>query len=358
MKKHLFVAAVAGAALAGCVSEERMEQADKGQKLSFDAPALATQTRGEVTGEIAGTDYPDAEKFMVYAKLHESGKFTEKGWSGSQDFWATENSAALEVSKEGSTWETEDDYYWPHKDFALTFAAYSPSVLPEGAQVSYGETGLTVTDFPVDMKNLSHTDLMYSGRIANKDASVGTTGVNVPFKHALASVVFHTVEEDNHADYVINALTVHGNMYASGTFKENLANTGIDVTKSSWELAANKTAFSYTLVGTDEFTVTTEEQAITGGTTAMLPIPQDAPSDAAITITYTVTPTKGKPYTRTDKKVPLTYFKKADSYSITEWNQATRYIYLIKFAGSELKIVFSPNVTEWLEGGTAVYVFE
>lgn len=349
MKKYLFMAAVVGMALTGCVNEESENLTQQQtRKISFDTPVMGIQSRA---GEIKGNTYPANESFVVYAKQYTSN-FTN--WSNGTDFWTEEG---LVASKGGNnTWETNDDYYWPPTGYTLTFAAYSPSSV---TNATYGNDGLTVTDFDVT----SNVDLMYSGRVINKTSSVGTNGVPIVFKHALSSVVFSAIDEDANASYKITALSVSGSFIKSGTFKENLADNGTEPNNQGWsELSTAVTMTHEPSLGTG-ITVAAEadplvETPITQNETAWLMIPQDVDANATVTISYTVTPTNGAPYDVTNKTINLSDFKTEESASIITWAMANRYKYIIKFGGEgRVKIVFAPSVAGWTEvpGGQATY---
>lgn len=347
MKKYLFMAAVVSMALTGCVNEESENLTQQQtRKISFDTPVMGTQTRA---GEIQGEDYPETEHFVVYAKQY-AGNFTN--WSNGTDFW----DGGLATSKDGDTWETEDDYYWPPTGYTLTFAAYSPSSV---TNATYGNDGLTVTGFDVTGK----VDLMYSGRITNQTSAVSASGVPVVFKHALSSVVFSAIDADANASYKITALSVSGSFIKSGTFKENLADNGTEPNNQGWsELSTAVTMTHEPSLGTG-ITVAAEadplvETPITQNETAWLMIPQDVDANATVTISYTVTPTKGAPYDVTNKTIKLSDFKTEESASIITWAMANRYKYIIKFGGEgRVKIVFAPSVAGWTEvdGGKATY---
>ena len=348
MKKYLFLAAVVGMALTGCVNEESENLTQQQtRKISFDTPVMGIQSRA---GEIQGTAYPEDESFVVYAKQY-AGDFTK--WSEGTDFWTE----GLTASKEGTTWETVTDYYWPPTDYKLTFAAYSPSSIT-GA--SYGNDGLTVTGFDVT----GNVDLMYSGRITNQTSSVGATGVPVVFKHALSSVVFSAIDTDANASYKITALSVSGSFANSATFKENLADNGTDpAATAAWSSLSTAATMTHTPSLPSGVEVGTELTAITQNETAWLMIPQSVDANATVTISYTVTPTTGAPYDVTNKSILLSAFKtdEATPASITSWAMANRYKYIIKFGGGErVKIVFAPSITGWTEvtGGQATYTIQ
>lgn len=355
MKKFLFFAAAASVALVSCVNDETMEMAPQAKKVSFDTPVFNTQTRAEVTGEIDGTTYPANEKFVVFAKQSE-GDLT--AWENGEEFWGT-GLESITVQKENNGWEhATNNYYWPKTTdnaWKLSFNAYSPAE-NGSASVTCTNVGLTITDFVVNSTVDQQVDLMYSGPILNRtEEQDGTNGVQVVFKHALSSVVFAAVENDDAAEYEINTIKVYGLSYDKGTFCENLTN-GITAGTPSWKSRAkNGTEVSYSpAVLTAAVPVATATE-ITNGTSAILAIPQALTDDAKVEINYTVTPTNGVARTYT-KTIKLTDFTKTDHTQILSWDMATRYTYVIKFKGTQ-KIFFVPEVTDWTNADAVYYEF-
>ena len=104
MKKRLMVMAMAGVALAGCVSNEVAEVAQKNEpvKIAFDGPVLYNnaESRANVMGEYDAFNYPAGggekfpgiysyprtEHFSVFSCLY-SGDFS--GWDSDANYWDT-----------------------------------------------------------------------------------------------------------------------------------------------------------------------------------------------------------------------------------------------------------------------------
>lgn len=350
MKKFLAFATLASVALVGCVNDEKMEMTSGAQKISFDAPVFNTQTRA-VDGEINNAAvYPTDETFKVYAIQHEAGKFATNGWvnaTGNMAFW----SGALDVSYAGNEWSTATAYYWPNTAYNLSFAAYSPARL---TGVSYGETGLTVTDFTV-ANSLPHIDLMYSGRQTEKNQANSAEGVPVTFKHALSSVVFSATDNNDNANYTIKSIKLTGTLVNKGTFNEGLTNTTTSGT-ATWT-PATATTVEYAVLATSKDVNTDKSKTvITAGETAMLPIPQTDLSTAKVIVSFTVDPTSGDDYD-VEATIDLSAFKKDDNTSISSWVMNNRYEYVINFGASE-KITFKPTVDTWDDGGVATYTIK
>lgn len=348
MKKFLAFATLASVALVGCVNDEKMEMTSDAQKISFDTPVMSTQTRAEVTGEIVGVDYPDTEKFGVFAKQTDGNLAT---WDEAEDFWTD---AEVVSSSDGTNWYTATDYYWPRGDYKLSFAAYSPS---DVASVTYADaTGFKVEDFVVNGTVASQVDLMYAYQGNCTGEVNGTSGVGLDFKHALSSVVFSAQNTNKNASYKITKVEVVGKFVTTATFTEkntpNWAGTAsaADVTYIVYNNAAGVTLVAAT-VGNSPSANITGDASTAGATSALLPIPQDVPVDAKVVITYTETPSNGAETTH-EKEVKLKDFNKSGgSETIEKWAVTNRYTYVFKFGETD-KIFFVPKVLDWTDGGT------
>ena len=196
MKKRLLVMAMAGVALAGCVSDEVAEVAQKNEpvKIAFDGPVLYNnaESRANVMGEYDGFNYPAGvnekfpgtysypkeENFNVFSCLY-SGDFSS--WGSGASYWKT---TWLTVSYDSNIngWTSADDesYYWPGNNQKLAFAAYSPADLgsDNGSVVpTYGAYGLTVANFKTSATPSEQFELLYSERSLNNTANqAGSTG--------------------------------------------------------------------------------------------------------------------------------------------------------------------------------------
>lgn len=363
MRRILLVATISSVALASCVKDESVDLTQQAKKLSFEAPVMGTQSRAEVTGEIYGTTYPTDENFVVYAVKHNDDLTT---WDAGTGFWTDNIATPIIVAKENNSgWEEKDgtDYYWPKATdevVKLSFAAYSPAGLPNGATASYGATGLTIEDFTVNNNVSEQIDLMFSDRTLNQtEADNATDGVSINFNHALSSIVFSAVEEDANADYQITGISIKGNFVTKATFKENVTDGATYVYSvggtentavPAWSNPTTTTNQTYTPSFTD-YNVTGDATEFTGGNvanqaeTAILTIPQTIPAEATVTITYVYTPTNGVGGTYT-KTVNFNEFTIDSGSPITSWEVGKRYTYLFQFGGTQ-KIFFNPTVKDW-----------
>ena len=165
MKKRLLVMAMAGVALAGCVSDEVAEVAQKNEpvKIAFESPVLYdnAESRANVFGEYDAFDYPAGdgenfpgiysyprdENFNVFSCLY-SGEFSS--WTNGTNYWNNKTSLTVIYDEDINGWTSEEPYFWPSNNQKLAFAAYSPADLgDDNASVvpTYGASGLTVTNF-------------------------------------------------------------------------------------------------------------------------------------------------------------------------------------------------------------------
>lgn len=392
MKKNLWLAALVGVALTGCVSEEVVSVEKQAKVLTFAAPMLKTQSRANVLGEIDDTGYPTNEAFKVYCW----------NYQGNFNGWETNNPAPYfdangEVATHGYSagdnakyWNTQGIYYWPDAQYKLMFAAYSPAdftpkvegtdgegeiiytdatgAVTVNAIVTYGKTGLSITDFKVqDNSNLQY-DLLYSDRNYDRtEANNGETSVKLKFNHALSSIVF-SAQKATDIDYKITDIKVGGSFVMNGNFSQSIVenydsttDTYTETSNPTWSHAGTPEKFTGEFDPIfDSFSVPSSNPAqFTRGTSALLMIPQQVPDDAYVIVSYSIT-NNGKTVDYTTPKILLSAFEYTDENDnnakkpIENWNAGQRYIYRISF-GANKHIYFEPSVVDWLDHPTAVY---
>ena len=101
--------------------------------------------------------------------------------------------------------------------------------------------------------------------------------------------------------------------------------------------------------------VTTTPTIFTSGESAILPIPQSVPDDAAVTVSYQKT--ASGTMTEHTTKILLSEFKQPGDVKITEWGRGKRYVYRIAF-GQNDKIYFDPSVNNWDTQPTLIYTIK
>ena len=219
MKKRFLVMAMAGLALAGCVSEDVSDVKQKDEKkalIAFDTPVLYnnSESRAKVYGEIGSHtydgstvtySYPREEEFQIYAIEYGDGNsFTS--WEV-QDVTTTAgfNDTSIKWAGIGiDGWAPTDGlgnyYYWPSGK-KMAFAACSPADLEfdetDNVERTYGKTGLSITNFSIPVReDGDYYDLLFSTRVVDQTASNMShsasyySGIPIQFQHALSSIRF------------------------------------------------------------------------------------------------------------------------------------------------------------------------
>ena len=371
MKKHLFLVALAGVALAGCDKNEVEAPATKQVKIGFASPVLYSNvdTKATVYGEIGshkyeGTEtvysYPRDEKFQIFAVEH-SGNLTTWDAAEPTEF----NATAISYNSSLDAWAPlKDDggfYYWPDNK-QLSFAAMSPAELDvTGAATSYSSEGLVISNFVVADDPAKQYDLLYSDRSINKTAAdmkdYGASyygGIPIMFKHALSSIHF-SLKTD--ATETVHLLSIQlKNAKNKGTFEENITDETEFIRNPEWTVASDAQTKSYTsFTGSIEFPLNPQyvsALAAIDGTEdndvsyPLLMMPQALGNDVIVEVKYEV---GGEEKTRT---VQLNQYPA--SAPITAWEVGTKYTYRLVYSREAQRddiIYFSPETDQWVDGG-------
>ena len=388
MKKRLMVMAMAGVALAGCVSDEVAEVAQKNEqvKITFDSPIMynKAESRANVHGEIGsytytGTtatySYPRAEDFIIYAVSHTSNldtwataevaKFNgdHLSYDDNVDGWAPKqvDDPSTDVNEAGKY------YVWPSGK-KMSFAASSPADLEiTGINRSYGSTGLTISNFQVASDAAEHYDLMFSHRTVNKtsaDMNHGASyysGIPIVFRHALSSIRF-SISNQTFPDHeiVLTGITLKGDKY-KGNFAENLDESSPTTQNGvlhysvnpTWTLDDDRnttgyTAFSGSVVAKKEpqYVAALAAASNTNTCNQLLLLPQNLTNDIQVVIKYTL---DGESHSKT---VTLADLKNLNDHSINEWEMGYRYTYRLVYTEETVSkdlIYFSPSSDGWIE---------
>lgn len=395
MKTRLFLAALAGVALASCVTDKEYDVPAQNEnvKIGFNSPVMYNNnTRALYHGEVGnhqytqgGTiySYPQEEQFRVYAVQH-AGSFA--GWANAQEFEGLNGSVvAYDNSLDG--WATEADYFWPAGK-AVSFAAVSPADLEQGTGwngTSYGPTGLTIENFKVPNNPDNHFDLMFSKRALNQTASGMNhgasyySGVPIQFQHALSSIHF-SLRNDTDSKVVLKKISLYG-VHDTGTFNENInedkglgyergGNVNPEWTIASGASLLDEEAAYIAFDGMEdsegvEFPVNAQyitnligNNKTMGENHVLLVMPQVLTNDAKLIVDYTVNGNAAQKIVSLNAAPTL--MKGSDSYSgefINEWVMGTRYTYRLYYSAasaSQDKIYFAPSSDGWQDALTAV----
>ncbi|MGN1211650.1 MAG: fimbrillin family protein [Candidatus Cryptobacteroides sp.] len=349
MKKFYLLAAVAGVALVGCAKNEVAQVASDSQKeIAFAYPVLANATK-TVAGEL-GADYSTSENFRVYAVWHDGDFATQ--WS---DYSLYMDDVETAYSSTLNGWSSSAaaggvTYYWP-KNGKLTFAAYSPSSIT--ATHSYGNTGLSITDFQIEASASNQYDLLYSERSYNNISSTGTSatydGVDIKFKHALSSIQFAVKTAADYSSSVtinLKKISVYG-VNSKGDFSEGITNEVAYANTPVWsnqsDVVADANAYVY-YDNASGLAVTSTVKPLNGETyqTDLILLPQTLPATAKMVIEYTIDPVAGS-----TPAVPVKLEAIISTATVDKWEPGKRYTYTITIGLDE--IYFAPSVTDWAE---------
>ena len=389
MKKRLLVMAMAGVALAGCVSDEVAEVVQKNEqvKITFDSPIMynKAESRANVHGEIGsytyeGTtatySYPRAEDFKIYAVSH-TGNLTT--WTDAEDAKFNGNTLSYDDNVDGWAPKQVDDpntpdvnetgkyYVWPSGK-KMSFAASSPADLENnGIGRNYTAAGLTISNFVVNSDASNHYDLMFSHRTVNKtsaDMNHGASyysGIPIVFRHALSSIRF-SISNQTFPDHeiVLTGITLKGDKI-KGNFAENLDESSPTTQNGvlhysvnpTWTLDDDRnttgyTAFSGSVVAKKEpqYVAALAAASNTNTCNQLLLLPQNLTNDIQVVINYTL---DGESHSKT---VTLADLKNLNDHSINEWEMGYRYTYRLVYTEETVSkdlIYFSPSSDGWIE---------
>ncbi|MBR5540785.1 MAG: fimbrillin family protein [Bacteroides sp.] len=397
MKKSLFLMAMAGVALAGCVNDVAdVTQKEQKALVSFSSPLTYNNgagTRAGYHGEVGkhqysvdgtGTvySYPREEDFVIYAVKHEGDLVT---WEEATE--TAFNGATLKYDSDVDGWAPtiaektgNDKYYTWDSGYKMSYAACSPADLEQADDWngrSYGATGLQITNFQVPGNAAKHFDLMYSVRQLNKTKAdmIHTankfSGLPIVFKHMLSSIRFSIANQSSQEIY-LKSVRVYGVKY-KGTFTENVIdgatyianNPGWDVDEAKIEEANAYVAFSTTGDGLKfplQARYLSDMIAAGDGNTVhqLLLMPQELMNDAVVEIGYTIG--AGTSLQKATVKLNTAVLKQDNSEeltntTITEWLIGTRYTYRLYYSNEAAvkdMIYFSPSSDGWVDAGVAV----
>lgn len=400
MKTRLFLAALAGVALASCVTDKEYDVPAQNEniKIAFDSPVMYdNDTRANYHGEIGSHQYaeggitysyPRAEDFQIYAIEH-SDNF--EGWGASGNTAAGFNNSSVSYDSSLDGWAPKNNgsyYHWPSGK-NMSFAACSPAGLEQTSGWDgrrYGATGLTLEDFKVPANAEKHFDLMFSTRVVNQTSANMVhgadyySGIPLQFQHALSSIHFSLMNSSSEK-VVLTKISLYG-VHDTGTFNENItentSNYAEYIRKTSsnasgnvdpkWTIDSGATKLSegdayVAFDGALEFPAQAQyiSNMLTQSNNAentsknhvLLLMPQTLNEDAKLRVDYTVN--NSPAYKIVELKDAIE--NKTGGSAITEWVMGTRYTYRLHYSAasaSQDKIYFSPKSDEWKDAGVAV----
>ena len=245
MKKNIlfFVAAAGMLTLASC-SQDTTEMADNGNVIKF-RPFINAMTRGDVI-----QDY-NFKLFKVSAFIegHLSNYFTN---------W--------QVDKNGSTWTSPHNQYWPPTG-TLHFFAYYPTNIDN---LSITPNEQTIKNFKVAEYERSQQDLIVACNSGTK-ATNEKTGITLNFKHALTLVDIYA-RNTNTTDYqieVIGAKLAGFKSKADFTFPKSNASGTIPL--ENWKNIREEGSFYTTSYYNSAKTLTSSSTSLVNSWLFMMP---------------------------------------------------------------------------------------
>lgn len=406
MKKRFLVMAIAGVALAGCVSEDvsDVKQKDEKVKIAFEKPVMYDNAESRaITGELEGK-YPSTESFIIFATQYNAAD-GYNGWviDGEGEVGFNGHTISFDPILDAWAPKNGDEYYYWEQGKEMAFAACSPADILN-SKATYGGTGLKITDYEVSDDADAQYDILFSQRLYDQDSEnldytseSNYSGIQLTFQHALSSIHFSLFNQTT-TKVVLKSIVLTG-VNNEGTFNENIeekngenyneiydrdvnVNPEWTLTGTSTSYTAYSTSFGET-IATDEplyfpetprhiaeYIADLQEvegnQSNTYGTSVpLLMLPQPL-TDVEAEIKYyieTEEDEEGNPvkkYELKTKSLSLNNLKDTSSNTIAEWEMGHRYVYRLYYSpGSEIadqKIFFGPNLENWAD--TEVIVVE
>lgn len=323
------------------------------QKISIPCPLVTPATKAWA-GEMP-LNYSTDESFGVYALYYPTGNFS--GWESTPGSMTYIDGAefsyksSINDATEGSgAWSATPGYYWP-KGGKMTFAAWSPyRAINDVTKLSYGQTGLQLTNFTTADKGSEQYDLLYSERVYDKADCSGTSaqydGIDLLFSHALSSLHFTACSSVSTTIIRISKIVIY-DIYKSGDFNEKVDETTPATYDSypKWTFDAGKAKYteaSPLVVYEDNSGIAAPVLPLQGSTPLAvgfaLPIPQNI-SSAKMKVYYNVQLGSAEPVPTVSQALEL------GSGTVTLWKRQTRYIYNLILGAQQIR--FSVNVRGW-----------
>ena len=341
----------------GCTKQPNLDGGKGGafpvpgeQKISIPCPLVTPATKA-LAGEMP-LNYSTDESFGVYALYYPTGKFS--GWESTPGSMTYIDGAefsyksSINDATEGSgAWSATPGYYWP-KGGKMTFAAWSPYRAKNDGTISYGPTGLQLTNFTTADKGSEQYDLLYSERVYNKADCSGNSvqydGIDLLFRHALTSLHFTASSSVNTAKIRISKIVIY-DICKSGDFSENVseADPSIYTSSPAWTLGSAQYTEASPLVVYENNSGTAAPALPLQGSTPLavgfaLPIPQDITS-AKMKVYYNIQLGSAEPVPTVSQALNL------GSGTVSQWKRQTRYTYNLILGAQQIR--FSVNVRGW-----------
>ena len=282
MKKVIFLAIAAAAALTACSKSEVVDSTVMNQVIAFDNyVGKDAQTKAAIVTGNAITSV------NVNAYLHP--KTTKDGAGFVSNFMENQS-----VAKETGAYSPAK--YWPAVDQAVDFVAWVPEAEDKTVKnISVENATLT---FKVPTKVTDQTDLLVANPVLDQNRAADNTKVNLAFKHLLSRIGFEITAtgvpgtDDNTTKVELVEVTLNGKFASEGTV--NMVE--IDEDAETTKVVGTAADVAYTLTG-DNFGYTTniiEEGTKQNTADSYIMLIPDGNVPANITVKYKVTTLNGE----------------------------------------------------------------
>ena len=376
MKKLLFIAAIASAALAACTKNDVVPSASEQQEITFANPVSHVVTKVD----LVPITYPTGSSFSVFADYHKDPYATAKASAsnftaymrGTEGVDVTHSTTVIGTTPNiyNSYWVSAKPYYWP-KDGYLTVAAYSPADTKKDATIEYDVTkGVQITDYVVKSDLTNQRDLMLSNREVDETSAKMVIdnpdpydGVQLTFNHVLSAIKFTVVTDIDYSteangQYTITLKSLKiKNAYSTGDLTQfkDINELTIDMEtettpESIWSDVDTENTDGYAISVPAPGTLSAEETTFSDSDDAdLVLLPQlldhTSASGGKVTaeVVYTVYHAD-----MGDVSNAIEYTASLDlsqGSATATWDAGKRYIYNIKIGMD--KVIFAPKVTAW-----------
>ncbi len=258
MKKSVFAALAALAALAACTKNEVTPQQSAPQQVSFTPLNGKLSTKALIDGTSYATTDPTFGSLAYYVP---NGNWNAKMSDTDTKLYIP--TSEISYNSTNSVWTTAKPYYWP-KSGSLTFFAYSPynyqetgsATTPITVAAGTNNDGIVISSYNVDAHQ--DTDLMVADFTKSKDKTAnefngGYTGVPIVFQHKLAQIVginLETVKTNATGvlevyDYANSHDGTSGNEYQAGDVVFKLKNVSVKQLNTTGKYTYSSTNTSF-----------------------------------------------------------------------------------------------------------------
>lgn len=339
MKKVIFLAIAAAAALTACSKSEVIDSKFGNDMIGFETYlGRDAQTKASV---IDNTNIQN-EEIGLYGFYTASKKWQEAGnpkanlWDNEKLYYGTVTEG--EATTQG--WTYDNTKYWTNDVDYYSFLAYAPKAA-EGngivAALDNNESNPTVT-YTVNSTLSSQKDLLYATPLIDKRKTDFTNGVALTMQHALSRISISAKE--NHPDYTytITGLSLKGNFVETNT---------LDLKTGNWAEVTDATTkesdpYNFTVATAD---VTRNEFVKLTGDEYLMIIPTSV-TEAILTVAYKTT------YGTGDDALISNEIKKDVKIS-QEFAKGKAYSLNLEFGPNADDVIkFTVSVADWVTEGT------